>query len=373
MKLPNFNHMRFFYSMFVLLLVIPLRAQVYKGTIDKYPVVFEIMQDDYFGYQARYYYTKVKSDIFLSGKGQGPVFTTNEEDPAKRETFNLKKEGKNLKGSWQKNGKKLSVSLTLADPAKASCNYNTQALRDLKKEDLYGYLKLDNINFKAGKQEQWDNTVFEWFTEPVTGISCFRIKSSNLFEDLKLINGFLLEFHLDQVAAYVSCIDGAPNGGEYSFDCKPVYLSKQLLSIYCTSGYYCGGAHPDAGGWGVTIDCSIVQPLNLSDLYWFDDRKNYVEGVTGNQDDNMSAFDETWNGIVKTHFPDNIGNEGDDCYYGDPSIWSKSTWCLKKDGLYIGTFFPRAIRACEGDDSWPVIPYSDLEKYRVNQAKYILK
>lgn len=365
--------MRFLFSMLVLLVVLPAQAQVYKGTIDKYNVVFEIMQDDYFGYQARYYYTRVKSDIFLSKKDQAFVFQTNEEEPAKRETFTLKKEGRNLKGSWQKNGKKLAVNLAPADPAKATCNYNTTALQELKKEDLYGYLKLSQINFTPGREEQWNSTALQWFTEPLTKISCFRIKSSGIVHDLEKVNRFLLELQLEQIAATLSCLDGAPNGGEYSFDCKPVYLSEQLLSVYCTSGYYCGGAHPDNGGWGITIDCSTARPLNLSDLYWFDDRKNYREGISGNQDDQMESFNETWIEIVKAHFPDDMGNEEDDCYYGDPSLWTKSIWCLKNDGLYIGTFFPRANRACETDESWPVIPYQDLEKYRVNKTRYTLK
>lgn len=354
-------------------------AQVYKGTIGKYPIVFEIMQDEYHDYQARYYYTSSKAEIYLqAGKTKTDFFVEAGQVVSKKETFTLvaSEKGKKLKGKWSNTpNKTLPVELTQVDPATVKLNKPYSSMVNLKKNQLFECMRINNLVFKKIKEENWyENTVLEWYDEPLSKISFFRIKSTDKAVDLDKLNKRLEEIHVDKVVAFVDCEGNGPRGGEYGFSGSLSYLSAQLISIYYTEGYYCGGAHPDGGGGGITIDLKTNKELALSHLYWFSDKSRYVENISDNQDENMNDFNETWAEVVKKHYPDKMTPAGmDDCDYSDPYNWSKYTWYLTQDGLFVGAYFPRVIRTCDLYEEWPVIPYKDLEKYRVNQKQYTLK
>lgn len=350
--------MRYIY---LLLLSVPafVQAQVYKGTIDKYPIVFEVIAEPHFDFNARYYYTKVKENIFLQSDEKEKMVFHSVSKEMKAETFRLKKEGKTLKGTWTKDGKKLAINLALVDTAKVTSNYKTKALSQLKKEELYSYLKLEQIRFNKDREETFDGTLLEWYTEPLSKISCFRIKSSDKIKNIEGVNRFLRERHIEEIISGISCGSDAVLGGGYEMTCKPVFISAQLLSVYFQSGYYCGGVHPDFDSWGVTVDCQSLKKLELKDLYHFGE-----------------DFKTSWRDIVKAHFPNDMGSEEEEegnCNYNDTDVWGEYDWCLTKTGLHVGAYFARSMRSCDTGLDWPIIPYKNLVKYRVHKEKYKLE
>jgi hypothetical protein len=268
--------------------------------------------------------------------------------------------------------KSLKVQLTLVDTSKVNSINKSKAFAELKKYDLYGYMKVLDFAFRKGEDQKWDeNTTLTWYIDPLTKIKFFRIKLTNRTKNVTRINKLLEEYHLSQIRAYHECVDGAPFSGEYGFDASLTYLSEYIVSFHCTSGYYCGGAHPDGGEWGKTFDCNSLKELNLSDLYWFDDIKNYTENSTANQDDKMIGFDEVWHAIVKSHYGE-IKIDVNECEF-TPDVWSKYTFVLTKEGLHVGAYFPRVARNCDTGLDWPIIPYSKIEAYRVNKKRYSIK
>jgi hypothetical protein len=348
-------------------------AQVYRGTIDKYPIVFEIINDEYSDFDARYFYTKVRKDIFLKRKNKNTFIFSDQQG---KETFTLEGNSQSLSGTWASGDKKLAVQLTKVDPATLKNSYQSKELETMKTEETYSFLKTENITLTKVKEEAWDKwTIIEWMKEPVSGMEFPRIKSSQKIKNIDALNKLLTEKHMEQIASYFSCISGSRTvPGEYSFSCSVAFISDQLISVRNNASYYCGGAHPDFSSWGLTIDHVNMKELHLSDLYWFDDKKKYNSNTSKNQDDNMSQFGQIWNELVKKHFPEEMKPKaGDDCSYNDPEIWSSYSWLLTPEGLLIGSYFARVMRACDTFDNWPVISYKDLDNYRVNKEKYKLE
>jgi hypothetical protein len=351
-----------------------LTAQVYRGTIDKYPVVFEIMTEDYYDFNAQYFYTRVKKDIRLKRKDKNSLMFS---DVDGEETFSLKKSGKSLNGTWTSGEKKLSVNLSEVDPGTLkAAKYNVD-LDHSRTSDTYNFLKAENIQLIKSKEETWEqSTIIEWMKEPISQTEFPRIKSSPKIKNISALNELLAEEHFEEIVSYFSCQSTSPTGeGEYLFGCSIMFISDQFISIHNLASYYCGGAHPDFGAWGLTIDHQNIKKMHLSDLYWFGDKKKFNPNTSWNQDDNMDQFGEIWNELAKKHYPEEMQTKTGDneCNYNDPTVWSRYTWFLTPGGLLVGSYFARVMRSCDTDSGWPIIPYKDLEKYRVHKEKYKLE
>lgn len=355
-----------------------LYSQVYEGTVGKSPVVFEFIQDEFKRMDARYFYKKFKGDIRLSKStsdaGIVSYCTDNADQTKTAECFIFKSKPGNklVSGTWNKGTKSLEVKLSLIDTAKLKPLIKSKHFDELKKFNLYGFMKILDMTFKPDGEQKWDeSTTLSWLKDPYSGIRFFRIKLTSKTKNVTRVNQLLEDYHLRQVKEFHQCIDGAPYGGEYGFSGELTYLSESLISFHCFSGYYCGGAHPDGGEWGMTYDCNSLKELSLSHLYWFSDKKTYVEGVPDDQDQNMSDFEETWHSIVQEQYGE-FKNESDDCQF-EPNVWSKYTFVLTKEGLHIGAYFPRVARNCDTGLEWPIVPYAKIDQYRVNKKRYYLK
>lgn len=355
----------------ILLAAFNSKAQVYRGTIDKYPIVFELAQDQYSNWQARYYYLSTKIDIPLyRDEEDTTMLCTQADDNNIREKFALEENGKRLVGKWMHKGKTLKVDLSQEFTVKDAYSFER-----FKNMNAYSRIKFENSKLEKTKEEKYDeSTILTWYTEPVTKVMGFRIKSSTKIMDIEKVNAFLRNKHLTEVCNAVECVDGAPYGGEYSVEYRISYLDKQLMSVVWSCGYYCGGAHPDGGESAFTIDLTTLKELNLRDLYWL---STDAYKKVGNDYD-MPGYNEIWQALLNKQYPGEYptyeGEEipGDGCVY-TADVWSNATWYLTPTGLYLGSFFPRVARCCDTGGGDPFVSYKLLEKYRVKTNKYVFK
>ncbi len=341
-------------------------AQVYKGTIGKYPITFEYMQDTYHWYKARYFYNKVKQDIFLYAEEKDSLtLETNGNEKELNEVFKIKfvSGSKKITGTWKMKDKSLPINLSLVDTSKITSTFiDNKRVQELKQENVYAFLKLVNLVLTKTKTAVWDeNTTLDWYKDDLTKTEVFRINKSKFISNTGRINRELEEIQVNEIVAFHTCMAGAPGGGDYSFSCSLQYLSKELLSMRCMAGYYCGGAHPDFGGWGITYDLSTMKVLELKDLY-------ELNNDTG-------SFTENWYNLLHEEYPDTyptveeiqkINDEGiNDCVY-TPDVWSEYSWFLTKNGLFCSAYFPRVMRPCDLYEGDPAIPFKKLEKFRAS-------
>jgi len=350
------------FCFFVFILASTAYSQVYQGTIGKYPIVFELVsEDEGYQYQARYYYTKVKTDIFLNRAAENAnVYYTHADDASIRETFKLKILDKKISGTWSQGNNKLNISLNQVDTSQLAPAKTSTALQELRSTDIYGYLKLHDIGFTKTKEEKWDaTTTLEWYKEELTQVEFFRIKSSTYLKDPSKINHLLREKHIEEVVNAISCILGSPGPGEYYFSGKLTYLSSSLISVYYQVNNMCYGARAWLSLGGITMDCASLQPLQLHDLFWLKDTE---------------ASKTAWHTLVKTHYAEDMEMKSDDqCNYDDINVWNMGKWVLTKQGLHIDSYLHTNPHCSPDENEWPVVPYKDLVKYRVNKEKYVLE
>lgn len=336
-----------------------VQAQIYRGTIDRFPVIFQVSEDEYNDYAARYYYLSSKINIMLYWMNDdSTVLETRAGKDGQKEEFRLRQTGNKLTGTWRYRNKTLNVNLVY-DTTLSS--YSDPKFEGMKMQ------KLGDENYDA-------STVLTWYKEPITGIECFRVKSSTKIRDIKKMNAFLKRQHMDAVQESIRCVDGSPHGGEYNASCRISFLSNELMSLVWSEGYYCGGAHPDGGEKAVTVDVNTLRQINLRDLYWIS-----TEGYQQIDDDyNMPGFNSTWQALLNKQYPGeyprhtSVDENGSGCIY-NADAWSNSTWYLTPAGLYMSSFFPRVARCCDTSNGDPYVSYKLLEKYRVKTNMYVLK
>lgn len=349
--------MKIFFFVCVFLAPFVSIAQIYRGTIDKYPIIFEVSQERYNEYAARYYYLSTKQNIMLYRDVDDTTrLSTYPDQTQVREIFVLEANGKKLTGKWMHKGKTLKVDLTKDETIKA-----------------FSDPKFTGTKIKKIKDEKYDaSTVLTWYKEPVTGIEGFQIKSSTKIKQLEKVNKLLREHHLGQAKSAVDCIDGSPRGGEYSVSMRLSYLDNNLMSVAWFTSYYCGGAHPDGGENAFTIDLTTLKELHLRDLYWLSNEP--YKQVKDDYD--MPNYGEVWQELLNKQYPDQYPMEQPEneegCTYS-PGVWAIAGWYLTPSGLYISSFFPRVAKNCDTYNGEPFVSYKLLEKYRVKTNKYVLK
>lgn len=112
------------------------------------------------------------------------------------------------------------------------------------------------------------------------------------------------------------------------------------------------------------------QELTLEDVLWVGEGKPFhyeLDEKGGTSFDTYSNYRTNtlapW--IVsqlKAAHPDDMKapETKDDCDYTDEQVWDFPSWHFTEKGLYVGPYFARVMRACEGPD-WSVIPYSVMK------------
>lgn len=339
--------------------------QVFTGTLGKMPIVVELntaQQDEVTG---RYFYEKYHRDLALSGSLQDNKLTLVEgdnrfDDAKPLPTLKLEQTANGWQGEWQSpQGKMLLVKLSQAK-LPAATSSALPFIAGLPKTDPYEYLRLQGLKLKPAKKQNFMGYELQWWTEPESKLSMFSVESGYAKEDQQRINEHLLGRLWSEVISYHSCLLYGGEFAEFEQRATASFISSDVVSLDIFTAYSCGGAHPDFGSSPINLDVHTGELLKLKDVLWI-----------GEPNSAASEYDQQkvmvpW--LIKQFtalYPDEMkkpAEDDGDCDYTDESIWGYSNWRFTPKGIYLGPYFARYQRSCDGPE-WPVLPYSLVNQH----------
>ncbi|MGE8413171.1 MAG: hypothetical protein ACN6QY_12510 [Pseudomonas sp.] len=345
--------------------------QVLVGTLGKMPIVMELSISDPQKVTGRYFYQKYHRDLALAGTLEGQSLQLREgrqgyeQDSPPQATLQLQRTADGWQGQWQgAKGKVLEVRLAPAS-AEAPTPEALPYLAQLYQKDLYEYLRFQGLPLKQGKQQNFMGYTLQWWSEPSSQLSMFKVIAGYPQDRQDLLNQLLMERLWREVQAYHECLLEAGESGEFTQTVKPQFFSRKLLSVNIGTSYTCGGAHPDNGDSPLNIDVNSGRSLLLTDVLWVGKGQPLKPA-------DYSALYEYNTGrlgpwLVKQFtalHPREMRpiSEDEGCNYSDPSVWGDNAWYFTPKGLFIKALFPRVQRACDGPE-WAVLPYSVVRKH----------
>jgi hypothetical protein len=143
---------------------------------------------------------------------------------------------------------------------------------------------------------------------------------------------------------------------EHSSKQTVAYNQNNILSIVQESWDYCGGAHPNALNYGITINTSTGEKIDFPNLFttFERDKKEIARIVYGAYTESLTADptnpDQECLDIVNEYM-----HQGNDLQY--------TAFTLTPTGLRIQSLgFPHVLQACEPGGSI-TIPYAKLSAY----------
>lgn len=370
-----------------LLLVSLLTSQVQaaplllQGSIGSAAVVMELDISADGQVDGRYFYRKYHRDIALNGSRQQDgslALGENLQYDEQRSDLTLRPQGKGWQGQWQgpKARQPLPVVLSPLLPAQLTSSRDP-ALQPFRQSSPYDYERMAALQLVAGKVQRFQGYTLQWWREPVSGISFFRLQDGFDAATLQRLNLRLAQRQWQEVADYSACQLGGRRsaGSDFEQTVTPRLLNHQLLSVSVFTSYYCGGAHPDFGDNPLNLDVATGRELQLEDLLWLGKGKPQL-AYRANGDRADYQYEEKvlapWlqRQFTRLH-PDEFKSGGDDrCDYNTPWVWQFVSWYATPKGLYLGPSFERASRNCEYPD-WSVLPWS-LVKQHPGAAGYQL-
>ncbi|WP_192558784.1 hypothetical protein [Pseudomonas allokribbensis] len=353
------------YAVALFTLISTAHAEVFTGTLGKTPIVVELYTQQPDEVTGRYFYEKYHRDLALSGSLQDTTLTLVEGNNRYSEdkplpTLKLKSTASGWQGEWQNpKGKKLPVQLVEAKlPAPTASTL--PFIATLPKDEPYEYLRLQGLKLKPGKKENFMGYDLQWWVEPESKISFFSIESGYPKEEQQRINNHLLGRLWSEVIEYHSCMMDGGEYAEFEQGAAPEFLSPDVVSLDISTGYSCGGAHPDFGSSPINLNVHTGELLKLKDVLWI-----------GKPDNAASEYDQQkvmapW--LVKqftTLYPDEMKKPAEDdgsCDYTDEGVWGYSNWHFTPKGIYLGAYFARYQRNCDNPE-WSVLPYSVVKQH----------
>ncbi|MGE1176135.1 hypothetical protein [Pseudomonas sp. BW7P1] len=338
--------------------------RVFTGTLGKMPIVVELNTRQPDEVTGRYFYEKYHRDLALSGVLQETTLTlvegNNRYDDKPLPALRLKSTATGWQGEWQDpKGKKLPVQLVEARlPAPTATML--PFIATLPKSDPYEYLRLQGLKLKPGKKENFMGYDLQWWTEPESKLSLFSVESGYTKEEQQRINNHLLGRLWTEVIDYHRCMMDGGEYAEFEQGAVPEFLSPDVVSLDISTGYSCGGAHPDFGSSPINLDVHTGELLKLKDVLWIGNPAD-----AASEDEQVKVL-APW--LVKqftTLYPDEMKKPAEDdgsCDYTDESVWGYSNWHFTPKGIYLGAYFARYQRNCDNPE-WSVLPYSVIKQH----------
>ncbi|UMZ10456.1 hypothetical protein I9018_23630 [Pseudomonas sp. MPFS] len=346
--------------------------QILVGTLGKMPIVMEISTSDPHKVTGRYFYQKYHHDLPLAGSLEEQSLQLSEgresyaEDASPQAAFQLQRTAEGWQGQWQgANGKTLEVRLAPAsaqEPKPGTLPY----LVKLYREDLYEYLRLQGLTLKQGKQQDFMGYTLQWWSEPSSNLSMFKVIAGYPQDRQEQLNQLLMERLWREVGGYHECMLEAGKGGEFIQSVKPRFFSSAVLSVSIATSYTCGGAHPDFGDSPLNIDVNTGRDLSLTDVLWVG------KGQPLKQSEHSALYEyntqqlapwlvEQFTALHPREMRE-PASEDEGCNYSDTGVWGDNSWYFTPRGLFISAHFPRVERDCDGPQ-WAVLPYSVVRKH----------
>ncbi len=363
-------------------LALSARAELWEGTLGKSAIVVDIDPAEA-SLNGRYFYRRHRHPIDLSGQRAATGVVTLEEwsmgaeipsnwrlDPASGDT---------LSGEWRGGGKRLPIRLRRLDAAALPAT-DDPGLAELRDTDPFRFLQLQGLALESNSVEAVDGYRVQWWREPASDVALFRVVSGYPDAQLPALNLALAREQWRAVAEQLDCT--AYPQGEYTFSATLEYIGRDALSLSMTSGYYCGGAHPDFDQVGLNLDPRTGRPLALEDVLWLGDGP--PPPATAHAGDVADEAAQRYRGDVlapwlserfQALYPERVRESFDEagipqdpdaefngCDYTDPSVWSLGDWRITRAGLRFGAYFPRVMRVCD-DPDWAVLPWREVRAH----------
>jgi hypothetical protein len=365
-----------FLSAVCLLLINSLHAQIYKGTIGKFPIWLNLEYTDANGeIYGTYFYQSQGLDIPFLGtmKGNQLTFRAGSRflEDKDLELFKLLKKGKNLSGEWLYKGKKLKVLLTVTDPLKTTHPYATNpAFKELKLTGIE-HIRTSLAQFQAldSATTLKNGVVLQWYKEKHWESVLFRVAKGLPDATMKWLNYQLEAVQIASFSNFGSCGMRGDDGDGWNTSLTDYFINSDFCSLEIFDDYYCGGAHPDFSSQEFNFDLQHLKKLETEDLLqfpgvvrqnelnfdeWAEYRTVYAEHI-------LSYLRE----LYPEEFPD-IDEESaaaeEICDYGSADVWQFSGLRITPQGFKVGAYFYRAARSCD-DPEWSYIPFETVAEF----------
>lgn len=341
-----------------------------KGKIGAYPVVMQLDSFDDTVAFARYFYENKKKDIELNGSmskdGSITVICYNNYDgnfDKSSEKIQLRKTKNGYTGTWSTTQKTLPVTLSFLSIDSIKNPFSSYAsLQQMKTESPLDYVRTAGLLFIKDSTSKKNGYYLDWYHEKYSGISLFRLRKETMTAAIRKINEQLLEAQLSGSNNALACTSSG-GGTEYDQTIDHLFLNNSVLSVDISTGYDCGGAHPDFSFSALNFDLSTGEAVKLDDILWFGKTivKEDSDEWYGYRD---SVFAPKVVELLQQLYPQQMKytEDEEECNYADPGVWDFPNWYFTDKGLYLGAYFARVARSCD-DPGWSVIPYRVVKKY----------
>lgn len=337
-----------------------------RGTVGQYPVVMELDTEGD-SVSGTYFYERYRQDIPLRGEPEAKGYRLSsaayDGDEDEADHFVLVRDSDGFKGSFvHGKGGALPVELRAVAPGSIPDPRPDLAFEPALTD--YEKLRITGVRFVPGKEETVEGKYrIRWYSEPLSGISLFRVVGGYPETAMAAINRTIERDHYASLMQHFGCADGEGGSGDESTGVTSRYLDDRFVSYAVSSNWSCyGAAHPDFGVGGTTIDAATGRELSLEDVYRPGGGDRPARGSDAWYRYRENAFAPAVIELFRRLYPARMKGDGEDgCDYSDPSVWSFGSWYLTERGLYLGAYFARFARACDNPD-WSIVPYDVLEK-----------
>jgi hypothetical protein len=335
---------------------------VYEGTVGTARVVMAITEDkgEVYGH---YFYRTSRLDIDLSGKAAGTTLSL--ESRTTGDHLDLERRGANLGGVLTTaKARRLTVSLRPAgDPAELPADLPPKLSR-------YEHWRLAGLRLTAEQPETIRGRTIRWYKEPLSGIRLFRVESGYSAPAMAAVNHALARNQWQDVSAWFACTGSDGQPGTDVAQAERPWLGANHMSYVWTASWSCAGtAHPDFGSDGHSYDMRTGRELTLDAVLHFGPAPIPAQDSDAWYNYRGDRFAPGVVALLKRYHPEEMAppaNSGEDCDYSDPEVWDFPAWALSDKGLWLGAYFPRVQRPCDGPD-WAIIPWSALDRPRGEQ------
>ena len=233
---------------------------------------------------------------------------------------------------------------------------NTVMLRKWKLEQPYEYLRF-TTPLKVAKSEKFNAKNVQWFLEPKSKMSFFRLPAQSA-----TVNNDLTDEHYAMASNALQCMDDSPDA--FSYTPKITLYSSRILSVNGLAYYDCGGAHPDAYNANLTLDLQSAKVLTLEDAYRFVPFPKGLNLQTQEPFEVYSNFTLARAAVLKKLILQEVKSFSGDAHcdkvYQTEHVFQFITWYFTPDGLMVQPSFPHVVAACANDF---LLPYARLRPY----------
>jgi hypothetical protein len=321
--------------------------------------------------QVYYFFQDAKKDHFLTGKLKDGVWNfiaeaQQEKAGARPEiALNIRENKKGIwTGTWTDSiGKSTDIVLNPMQPDSISSKFSY--LTFVKELDPYESYRLSQVAFtKTNTEKRTKDLMCDWYIEKESGVSFFRLRSSNKKLNTNNINAALETTHLSLVQKYFAF---QREKVDTKVETSLTYLSNELVSFKVLSMSILKSSKSVTNRELFTLDVNSGQPANLEDIIWLDSAasKPPMDDLYKIYKYRKSVFAPKVFQLLQKLYPAKM--KLDSCHINKVDSWILPAWMLTNNGIALSFQTPDDCNAL----NWAIIPYKNVGPFM--QGKYHLK